>query len=364
MARGIALSLLLASLLSARGGLAAPSRVLLLTSPMESISASSFALALRLQLQPFGLELEQASWSPPEGFAKQRDGAAAVARRAGHSLVAWHVVRGLPSGESELLAFLSDLSTARRGTRFIALAGTGSGIERSMASALATLIVATVRGEPVRPGRPLETVPAAPARPERASPEAKNPRPGARATSPALRRTNVANARQRLHLLGTYGVDVLPVGAELRHGPVGSLALRVSRELAIEIGAGWRAAGSGSDGATQWSRSTVDVRCAMEYEWPLRAGRLAFALGAALRISAVQARAGSDGRTEAATLWELGLGPRVGLFVRIHPYLSLVAHFLAGWVPVGHQLVVGGQEVGRPGGAEISLASGLRLALW
>jgi hypothetical protein len=347
---------------------AASGRVLLLTSAAPEVSASSFALALRLQLQPFGVELVQSSWSPSESFVEQRESAGKRAREAGLTLVAWYVLRVLPSGRRELLAFLSDLSQARQGARFLALAGAESGIERSMASTLATLIVATVRGEPVRPGQPIEALrSASPATRQlpvtRPAPVVAVTRPAAGPTAPASRRRAVAVRAYRLVVLGSYGLAILPVGAEVRHGPAGALGVRVWRNLTIELGAAFRLTTDGSTQDRTWSRRIIDLRSAVAYDWALRY-QLAVGVGVAVRASAVRAEASAAGRSESATAWELGIGPRVGLSWRIRPYLSVVAHLLAGWVPIGHQLVVGGDEVGRPGGLELSLSSGLQLALW
>jgi hypothetical protein len=162
-----------------------------------------------------------------------------------------------------------------------------------------------------------------------------------------------------------YGLSALPVGGELRHGPEGTLLVRPWRTLLVGAGAGLRLVPEDASSLARWTRRVVDLRLASSYEWRPWS-RLGVAAGGELRVGSVLAEATrtGGGEGESATLWELALGPWLGLSLALGARLQLVMRLGVSWVAVGHELQVAGEEVARSGGVELSFGSGVRLAVW
>ena len=82
-------------------------------------------------------------------------------------------------------------------------------------------------------------------------------------------------------------------------------------------------------------------------------------------LNALELRSALEGeRSEAASLWELGLGAVGAARLRVRTYLSAEARLVAAWMPGGHRLEVAGRRVSEPGGFLLMASATARIAVW
>lgn len=322
--------------------------------PVEGVSADSFALALLLQLRPYNVDIQLSQWNTPATPEDQEGLASHRCRKTGAAAVIWCTLDPpwieQPQGSSPRIT-VHIVSPWKEGFRQLSLAmgSPQEGIERSMATAVRTLVSAQL----ARPSQPEVVEPPPQPQPQPAPPPVL-PRP-----SPPPR------LEERVVLGAVYDLEVFPLnGVELRHGPSLVLGLRLFRGVRIQLGVGYRATNDGLRPQRWWSRDFLTVDLGVSHGWDL--GRhLLVEAGGLIRATAVFSSAGTrpGDRQDSATLGELALGGMGSARLRIWSTLSALVRLRMTWLPVGHELTIGGDQVVEPGALEASVSMGLILDL-
>lgn len=317
-------------------------------------------LTLMVHLQPYHVETRLELWITPATPAKATELARAQARTSKADVVLWYTVEGGGSAR-EVKVHLLDLGSGHQTLRTISMGKPSPGIERSMAIALRTLFGAILHHREVplpqkQPANAPKKLTSAPV--PATQPAATQPGPGR--PLPLLGQTKAP----RFHLAASYDLDLLPMGDEIRHGPTAYFIARPLPSVGLRLGIGFRQPVEDQAGWASWSRDFLYIQAAGMYIWSL-GERWEAHLGGRIRGGAVFTSAELVGGTsnENKTLWELALGPAGGIAARIGPRLTMEAQILLAWLPVGHELLVQGQQVAHSGGLQASLCVSFHVEL-
>jgi hypothetical protein len=307
--------------------------VLALTpSEPSSVSPKSFVVALSVQLHPYGLDLAQRSWSPPAALEEQVRRARKLGRRRGARWVVWYSVRhAKPS--PHLSVHVLQLVGRQAGHWTMPLGPPGAGVERSMAAAARTLLLAPA-------GR-------------------------SAAADGATGAGGAGVWRHRLRIGTRYSVDIFPVGDEIRHGPDLLLHLRLWSRVEGSVGLGFRLPTRDSGTDSSWSRSFLALSLAAGTTWSL-SPRWQVAAGGGVRVTGVAAEAhdASRGRRDSDVVWEVALGPAGEARLWLGHRFSLSLGLEIDWVVLEHRLFVRGSRVARSGPLQVTVAPALGVHLW
>lgn len=335
--------------------------------PLEGVSADSFALALLLQFRPYNVDIQLSQWSAPPSTEDQEGLASHRCRKTGASAVVWYTPdkasppnptapaetasEGPPIKPPQIRVHM--VAPWNGGFRRLSLAmgRPQQGIERSMATAVRTLVSAQLSRLPSK-------IPAKP------TPDPK-PAPPPPVEPPPAPVEEPSDFSGRVSIGAVYDLEFFPLkGIELRHGPTVVLGLRLYRGIRIQLGAGYRATNDGRSEEYWWSRDFLCVDLGITNGWEL-GGNLLMEVGGQIRATAVFSGAGdTPGQLQDdATLGELALGAIGSARVQIWSSLAALVRVRVSWLPVGHQLTIGGDQLVEPGALEASISLGLIFGL-
>ncbi len=348
MRRGLLLALLVfASNLGLGAGTAlgatAQGALLLLDDGAMTMSSDSLLVALSAQLAPYEVAAQRQRWHPTGKLADR----VRLARQLGDAASADYALfcqLRRQDGLQVMQAVVIDLRGGQLWWRALTVGQPTFGIERSVAAVVVTLLRSRV-AKPPRVPRPL-------AKPPTSRPVVARPQP-------IVRRPARPIERPSLSLDAGYRVALLLGEAALRHGPEVELGWRAWRRLEVALIIGYRFEERGSLDDATWSRSGLALGARGRWAWPL-ARSWDLVAGGYIGVLRVSARASSPAGRQALMLWEAHLGVSVGLSWRLSRFLGFSVGTRLAWIPAGHRIVVGGQEVARSGGAEASGMVALR----
>ncbi len=316
------------------------------------ISADSFTLALLVHLKPDKVDIELSSWSAPPTREDQEGLAGHRCSKRKAVAVVWYTVQGEGTGgeaavEVHMVSFLHGAFQRQS----LKMGRPQPGIERSMAISVHTLVSAHLARLP----SPTEPEP---------EPEPRELKPEPPTPAPPVKESPPEQVVRRVEFGASYDLDIFPLGDEIRHGPTFGADLKLWRRLHAHLGVGYRITEDGSSKTSWWSRNFLTLDLSLANRWSLNR-RLTLLAGGNIRGTAIFSRAGrlAENETDEATLWELSIGLVSGAQLRIWSRISTVFGLRLAWLPVGHQLSVGGLDVVDPGAFEASVALGLLIRL-
>jgi hypothetical protein len=295
-----------------------PNVVVLVDQLAPAVSPRSLLLAVKVQFDPYDVEILSRSWVG--GASEQRERARAWGQRLRSDAVVWYQVQ-----HDQVVLHVFDRISNRFASESFHLGQTSTALERSMAVAARTLLRATLRARP----------------PKRAS----SVRPPARKP-----RTASTEGSTQLHLAVGYQADLLPGGVEWRHGPRLGIGLEVLRRFGMEL-CFWHALSQKSDfSGGQWTRRFFSFSDKIYVKVRLLP-RLTGLFGAAVDVSYgdLEARDLATDRLDQASTWEVLIGAVSGLRVLLTSRISMVFFLRGGWLPLSHRVVVQQAEVSDPG---------------
>ena len=307
----------------------------------DVVSDESFRLALTVQLEPYEITTTNESWTPPPELTAQRALAMQHGARAGARAVVWYSMISRPvDGHIEILIHLVEARDGRWRYEQIDIGPPGQAIERSMAAAVRTFLQQDRSQTEPQPTHPEQSEPV---------------------DAPGDHDSRAVWARIALG----YGLAVLPMGLDVRHGPELAIGVMGARHVALLGGISISYAGriEGQDEEAMWSRRFLSINALLAWVWHLTE-RIEVHAGLQFGVSVVMAEAQSlvdTSETERDILWELPLGVAGGLSFNIAGPLWVELGSAIEWLAVEQELFVLGRSVARPGNLLISVTSRLYL---
>jgi len=309
----------------------------------DELSSDSFVLALMLHLKADNVDIQLSKWSTPDTLDDQEVLAGHRCSKSKAAAVTWYSVTG--QGESaQVTVHVVSFKHGAFQRQSMKMGAPQPGIERSMALSVRTLVSAHVTRAP----EPVpEPKPPPPAPPPPAPPAAPAPEPA------------------RIQVGVSYHLDIYPLGDEVRHGPTALADLRLVRDLYVRLGLGYRITEDGTSKLSWWARDFLTVDLALAHYWRLT-DRLEITGNGHLRGTVVFVRAARlhERLEDSAKEWELGLGLGGGVRVKLWSLLSASFGIRLAWLPVAHQVTVGGLDVADPGAFEATMGVGIQAGVW